>query len=109
MSSQLERICGRYPGDDDSIVLEFLEMFEQKNKDYGDSAADVLGPAGQFADIWRKIAKLKRSLWDGESLVGEQPEEILMDLIGHCFLTIDMLRRGKAEAPGARVRLEDLK
>ena len=93
--SQLERICGQYNGDDESIVGEFVELFEQKNKDYGDDNANILGPKGQFADIWRKIGKLKRAMWDGQSLTGEQPEEILMDLIGHCFLTIDMLREGE--------------
>ena len=55
--------------------------------------ADVLGVPGQFSEIWRKIWKLKKGMWDQEPLVGEQPREILLDFIGHCFLAIDMIDR----------------
>jgi len=57
---------------------------------YPDSNADVLGLAGQFGDIYRKIGPLKRAMWDKEELTREQPPEILRDLIGHCLLALQM-------------------
>lgn len=79
------------------IAEETIKLFAEKSSDYGESdgvpAALFLGAKGQFADINRKFWKLKRSLWDGQLLVGEQPEEILMDLVGHCWLTIAVLRK----------------
>lgn len=78
-----------------SVVMpEFVDRFSEASLHYGDTNADVLGPAGQFADIWRKIGPLKRALWDGQDLTREPAREILFDLIGHCFLTIEMLDRG---------------
>lgn len=81
------------------------ELFDAKSKDYNSSAAfggtephKVLGVRGQFADIWRKIWKLKKVLWDGERLYHEDAEEILLDLIGHCFLTLDLLWEQRQEA-----------
>jgi hypothetical protein len=93
------------------LVPEWVEHQQQKAKDYNSSAengpgwpssaafenADVLGIKGQFAEIWRKIWKLKKGMWDGETLVGEQPREILLDLIGHAFLAIDMIDRKEAD------------
>lgn len=76
----------------DDLIPEWQVLFSSKHGDYGDGAT-YLGTAGQFADIYRKVTKLKRSLWDGEALNGEQPREVLLDLIGHCFLTIDMIDR----------------
>jgi hypothetical protein len=75
----------------DELVPEWQVQFAGKNADYGAESAAILGAAGQYADMNRKMTKLKRSLWDGEDLTGEQPREILLDLIGHCFLTIDMI------------------
>lgn len=84
-----------YPTEQARRIMEqhlpkWRELFLQRNADYGDNA-DYLGAAGQFADIWRKIRKLKKGMWDGEPLTGEQIDEILLDLIGHCFLSLDML------------------
>jgi hypothetical protein len=88
------------------LVQEWIEQFLEKNRDYNSDQeegqvfenADVLGIPGQFAEIWRKIWKLKKGMWDGETLIGEQPREILMDFIGHAFLAIDMIDR-KAATP----------
>lgn len=76
-------------------VPAWLENFRRKASDYNSTDLEphtILGERGQFADIWRKVWKLKKALWDGEKLTGEQPEEILEDLISHCFLTLDLLR-----------------
>lgn len=82
-------------------LAEWVAKFRAKNRDYSGAGAEphqVLGVQGQFADIWRKIWKLKKALWDGQELAQEQPEEILHDLIGHCFLTLDLLREEKAKS-----------
>jgi hypothetical protein len=73
------------------IMDEARMLFEDKNRGYGDTAY-LLGARGQFADMWRKMGKLKHTLWDGNEPVGEDIEEMLMDLIGHCALTIDFIR-----------------
>lgn len=74
---------------------EFIQLFDEKNREYGSENAFVLGSAGQFADIWRKIGKLKTALWDRkpEQLTSEGTEEIVQDLIGHLFLTLQCLRK----------------
>jgi hypothetical protein len=88
------------------LVPEWLDHQQDKAADYNTPAsaldplagfenADVLGIPGQFAEIWRKVWKLKRGMWDGATLVNEGVREILMDMIGHCFLAIDMLDRQK--------------
>ena len=87
------------------LMPEFLHLFAQKNKDYGNNAGE-LGLRGQFADIWRKIAKLKKSMWDGEELLFEGTDEIILDLIGHLFLSLNM-RRVKEEAERVYAYNED--
>lgn len=87
------------PSPVDRLLIQHLphviQLFRSKARDYSDNSgvftADLLGSRGQFGDIWRKIPKLKKALWDGEELAGEQAEEILADLIGHCMLAIDYL------------------
>lgn len=77
-----------------SILPEWTLLFASKNSDYGSygDSAGVLGIRGQYADIWRKMSKLKRSLWDGEELKFEGADEVIRDLIGHLFLTLYMMR-----------------
>lgn len=87
LGNQARRIIG-------IILPEFVRKFVEANKHYGPNNANVLGPAGQFADIWRKIGPLRRALWDGVELTREGPDEICKDLIGHLLLTIDMLQQG---------------
>lgn len=84
------------------LMPEFWEQFARKAADYNDNENEnhrALGVRGQFADIWRKIGKLKKALWEGRSLAGEQPREILLDLIAHCFLTIAMIDREDPKKP----------
>lgn len=95
----------------DRLVPEWIQHQRLKAEDYNSKKslddfgigipqvfenADVLGIPGQFAEIWRKIWKLKKGMWDGADLVGESVREILLDLIGHCFLAIDMIDRRSA-------------
>jgi hypothetical protein len=86
-SQQLRDIIGE-------LVPDWALLFARKNADYGshDDSAGVLGIPGQYADIWRKMSKLKRAMWDGEELEFEKTEEVISDLIGHLFLTLHMMR-----------------
>ncbi len=77
------------------LVPEWTDAFTNDNKDYGDDE-NRLGTKGAFVDIYRKTGKLKRAIWDDVPLSGEQPREILLDLIGHCFLTIASIDREAA-------------
>ena len=80
----------------DSLLIQHLphvvQMFRSKARDYGSGrhfTADALGARGQFAEIWRKVGKLKRCMWDGKDMAYEQTDEILADLFGHIMLAID--------------------
>lgn len=78
------------------MVTEWWEGFADAYTEYGPGAADVTGLAGQWADLYRKIMKLKRGMWDREGfdyLTRESAEEILKDLIGHAFLAWDQYNR----------------
>jgi hypothetical protein len=66
------------------VLPKVLELYLSKSRDYGGSSGG-LGPKASFVDIWRKVIKLKRSLWDGEELKFEQPKEIVQDLVGTCL------------------------
>lgn len=87
----------------DQWVPIWLKGFELNSRDYNSNAVvtfephTVLGLRGQFADIWRKIWKLKKAFWDDERLEGEQPLEIIDDLISHLFLTRDLLIQQQQE------------
>lgn len=72
----------------DRIGSEAISLHQDKARDYGD-AGDHLGIKGQYAELWRKIGKLKGPMWDDRQLTFEQPVEILQDLIGHCIKAID--------------------
>lgn len=75
----------------DTIINELLPewwvLFKTKNNEYG-THEDDLGMRGQYADIHRKMKKLRNALWDGQPLTHEQPREVILDLIGHLFLTL---------------------
>lgn len=70
------------------VLPQALEMFLAKNKDYQNFSLPDLGPRAHFVGIWRKVGKLKRGLWDGEALAGEQVSELLQDLLGHILLAL---------------------
>lgn len=80
----------------DEVLPDVVSRFATKSLDYGD-AAEELGARAQFVDINRKMGKLRRALWLGLPLVDEQPIEVLEDMVAHCLLTIDFLRREEAE------------
>lgn len=79
-------------------LLTWSDLFAYKNAEYGGGAAFDLGERGQFSDMYRKMIKLKRAMWDEDESVlnTEGVDEILMDLIGHCFLTLEMRKRARS-------------
>lgn len=70
-----------------SKLVEWAMDFIKKQMDYGDGAND-LGLEGQYAELHRKITKLRRAMWEGVELVNEPLNEVLGDLVGHCFLAM---------------------
>lgn len=71
-----------------------ISMFIIKSRDYGETA-DGLGSRGQFADIWRKVGKLRNLVWEGKQAQFEKPYEVVQDLVGHSILFLQFLRQGR--------------
>ena len=78
-------------------VSEAIQRFSTAYQEYGDSSKDETGLAGQWADLYRKIMKLKAPFWNGEKgrLTRESEREVLQDIIGHSLLALVMLDEGK--------------
>lgn len=74
-----------------TVMPDVIRSFLKKNRDYGDTSFE-LGLKGQYAELHRKMGKLKRSMWEGEALAFEQTDEVLSDLIGHCLLSMYFLK-----------------
>jgi hypothetical protein len=74
-----------------------LQHFYMKHQEYGEEGAYMLGARGQYADVNRKVIKLKRTLWDGHPVQpgSESMQTVVSDLIGHCLLTLNFLDRGR--------------
>lgn len=73
------------------VLQPALQLWMKKSADYGGTSGG-LGARAPFVDIWRKVIKLKRSLWYGEKLAFEQNEELLQDLIGTSLNILGELR-----------------
>ena len=73
------------------VLPKVLSLYLNKSKDYDGNVMALLklGPKAGFVDLWRKAGKLKGALWDGKPMVGEQTDEILMDLVGHVLIILD--------------------
>ena len=78
----------------EELVPEAIAYFKAKSRDYQGTADGFLklGSRAQFVQMDRKHVKLQQAVWEGKKLEGEQPEEIVMDQIGHCFLMLCCLR-----------------
>jgi phosphoglycolate phosphatase-like HAD superfamily hydrolase len=81
-----------------AILNDAIDLFMQKNRGYGNTA-DELGTKGQFADMNRKWGKMKKMMWTEElpmfpnDDVSEDIIQILMDMIGHCGLSVYYIRQ----------------
>lgn len=69
------------------VLPRVIGRFLQKNSDYGENAQE-LGLKGQFADIWRKVGKLRAAWWEGKELKSEPATEVAEDLIAHLLLAL---------------------
>lgn len=78
-----------------TILPKVMELYLSKSRDYGGNVMDLvkLGPKASFVDLWRKVGKLKRALWDDQPMVGEQADEILADCVGHVLITLDEMKK----------------
>lgn len=85
----------------EDLAPSVMARFMDKAQDYRDAFA-YLGARGQFSDMNRKFQKLKHAIWDGRPLVGEQPAEIIEDMIGHCYLLLYILEQEKHDAAYAK-------
>jgi hypothetical protein len=74
------------------ILPQAVQRFRSKSVDYGDAFED-LGLAGQYSDMHRKMRKLRKAMWHEENLIGEQPEEILEDLLGNILISLYLYDR----------------
>lgn len=101
------------------LMWVWWEEFEAKNRDYQTSTGNVsenFGLMGQYMKLTDKIHKLRKSMWDaevikeamGQGLSNPKPdvttpfqfegtEEILRDIIGHCFLALDFIEQKAKE------------
>jgi hypothetical protein len=72
------------------ILPEAIKRFRSKSSDYGEVFKE-LGLAGQYSDMHRKMHKLRKVMWEGRSLKGEQADEILSDLFGNILISLYLL------------------
>lgn len=70
----------------DQVLPGVISRMVEKEKDYGPEGYQYLGSKGQFSDMSRKMLKLKRAVWDGQTMVGEDIDEMLDDIIAHALL-----------------------
>jgi hypothetical protein len=79
------------------ILPKALELYLKKSKDYGGNVMDRfdLGQKAAIPDMARKFGKLIDAIWRDQPLQFEQPEEILMDLLGHILIILDQREQGK--------------
>jgi hypothetical protein len=88
--------------DMETILQVAVADWQEKRQDYKDAFVE-LGSKGQFSEIWRKVIKLKNSVWDGYELRGESPAQIALEVIPHCLMLVYLLgkenqeRRSKVE------------
>jgi len=76
------------------IAPDAVEKFRVKAQDHsGAPHFLLLGSKGQFAEINKKFWKLYNAIWQDRQLIGEQPYEIVQDLIGHCLLMLFCLEQ----------------
>ena len=89
------------------LANRWFNEFRRKSEDYQTSTGNVsenFGLMGQYMKLTDKIHKLRRPMWDNEILRQATPEslpefnfesteEILRDIIGHCFLALDFMEQ----------------
>ena len=76
-----------------SIVNQAYELFEMKNKDYG-NAFKQYGAKGLFILMAGKIKRLEQLLWKNEEpqVKNESIEDTLLDLVNYAIMTLICIR-----------------
>lgn len=79
-----------YRAINEEITENTLALFRSKQANHpGDGHFLLLGSRGQFAELNKKFWKLYHAVWKGDvELIGEQVEEVAMDMVGHLLLLI---------------------
>lgn len=72
------------------------DLMERGKNNYGDAFME-LGARGQYSEIHRKVAKLKRAIWDGVVLEGETPEQVAKEIIPHLLMMVWCLERERKQ------------
>jgi len=77
------------------VLPKALDLYLRKSKDYGGNVMDRfrLGIKASVPDMARKFGKIIDAIWEDKPLQFEQPEEVLMDLLGHIFIILDQMNR----------------
>lgn len=101
-TGQLEKLCTCKPkfhtsdqahkAIKDSLLQECVDQFNRKANDY--KGNELTGAKGQYADLVRKINKLRLSVWEEENLIHESAEEVTRDMFGTVLLMLYCLRVG---------------
>lgn len=81
----------------EKIWVDARDDWRTRRDDYGDAFLE-LGAKGQFSDIWRKVYKLKRSVWEGHQLTGEPAEQVAKEIMPHCAMLVYLLDRQERDA-----------
>jgi len=82
-----------------AVQKEGLELFKQKNADYGDSFANY-GPVGVIVRMGDKIHRLSSVTKSGVHFVNESVRDTLIDLYNYAAMAIMLLDEKKsAEHP----------
>lgn len=80
------------------ILNEYLPEIDARmrisGEHYGYETHNDLGLRGQYVDMYRKWCMLKRIMWEGHKTTREPLREILMDMIGHCLLSVAVVDKG---------------
>lgn len=72
------------------VLPRLLRHFAVKHAEYGPQLDDDLGAPGHFADISRKMKKLRRYLWDGVKVPpgAESVQQIMEEMVGHLLFAL---------------------
>ena len=81
------------------IVEDCLTILHNKGNDYQDDITP-LGMRGCFANLFRKVMRLKSLIWDEREAAVEDEtlEDTILDLINYGIIT-ELLRRGEWTLP----------
>ena len=88
------------------VLSDLINMYSNKNADYGDSAYRTFLKFGMMSYFIRMSDKMNRLetliVNDGKSMVEESVEDTLMDLANYCVMAVMDIRKVRADADAHR-------